>query len=108
MEEKNDNSNTFLYTLTFLSFVILIGCFATHLITGNPALIQMDSLAGSILIGIVLFFYLCWFIYDSKVTHNLTTNESIHMNMKSNPTVISMYFFWFVFILVPIITSLFF
>ncbi len=107
MEEKKDNNHTFLYSLTFLSIVVLVGCFATHLITGKPAIMQMDSLPGSVLIGIVLFLYLCWFIYESREKEQLPLKDAIRLNLKHNPAVIGMYFFWFVFILVPVIASLF-
>ncbi len=107
MEKKADHVDTIQYILTFLSIVTLVSCFATHLITGNPALIPMDSLGGSILIGIVFLFYGCWLIYESKVREQLSTKNAIILNLKTNPAIISMYFFWFVFVIIPIIITLF-
>ena len=107
MGAKKNNSDTILYVLTFFSIVTLVGGFATHMITGKSAFITMDSLAGSTLIGLIFFCYLCWFIYDSKITRNLSLSDSINFNMKHNPTVFGMYCYWFVFILVPIFYILF-
>ncbi|MCD4678612.1 MAG: hypothetical protein K8S18_21885 [Desulfobacula sp.] len=107
MGAKKNNSDTILYILTFLSIVTLIGSFATHLITGNSAFISMDSLGGSILIGSIFFCYLCWFIYDSKNSKKLLAIEAVNLNMKHNPTVFCMYAYWFVFILVPVISNFF-
>jgi len=64
----------------------------------------MDSLAGSSLIGVVLFCFLCWFIYDSKTNGQLSFMESFHFNAKQNPAVICIYLYWFVFMLVPALT----
>ncbi|MCD4719369.1 MAG: hypothetical protein K8S13_05860 [Desulfobacula sp.] len=104
MDKKKNNSDTILYILTFLSIVTLVGSFATHLITGKPAFIPMDSLAGSILIGVIFFCYLCWLIYDSKLAKKISLNESINFNMKHNPVVFGMYIYWFVFIVIPILS----
>ncbi len=107
MDKNANHVDTIQYVLTFISIVTLVSCFATHLITGNPAIIPMDSLLGSILIGIVFFCYGIWFIYESKIKEQLSTKEAIIFNLKTNPAVISMYFFWFVFVFVPIMITLF-
>lgn len=107
MDAKKNNSGTLLYVLIFISFITLIGSFATHLITGRQAIISMDSLTGSILIGVIFVCFLCWFIYDSKVCDQISFMESFHLNTRHNPAAFCIYAYWFVFILVPALTILF-
>ena len=105
MNEKN--SETLLYILTFFSMILLVTCFATHLFTGRTDFIEMDSLAGSTLIGAILFLYLCWITYDFKISKNIFLRESISQNLRHNPAVLAMYSYWTVFILVPALFNLF-
>ncbi len=104
MEKKNNkNTETVNYILTFVAVLFLIGSFATHLITGTKPLIAMDSLAGSLLLGIVFVLYLIWFIYDTAANHDIGFTASAKINLKSNPAAYCIYAFWFVFIIIPII-----
>ncbi|MCF6247426.1 MAG: hypothetical protein L3J69_08705 [Desulfobacula sp.] len=101
MEKRKKNIDSIHYALTFFSIVALIGFFGTHFITGNPALIVMDSLAGSILLGIIFSLYLCWFMYESSLSENLSLPDAVRSTLKSNPVAYCIYAYWIVFIIIP-------
>lgn len=103
MQDKKNTSDTLLYILTFVAAIVLVTCFATHLVIGNTDLIEMDSLAGGTLIGFILFFYFGWFVSDSKISNKLSLMDAVRLNLKHNPAVLAMYFYWLVFVLVPVL-----
>ncbi len=100
---KTSYTDTANYILTFVAVVVVIGSFATQLITGTTPLLAMDSLAGSLLLGIIFISYLIWLIFDTASWQNLTVKESAIQTMKSNPTSYCIYAFWLVFIIIPIL-----
>lgn len=101
MDSKMKRTDTFNYILTFIAVVVLVGSFATQLITGTQPLVYLDSLAGSFLIGIFLVLYLTWFIYDTSATTQISFKEAALINLKSNPASWCIYAFWIVFIFIP-------
>jgi biotin transporter BioY len=105
METQLKHTEPFNYILTFIAVVVLIGCFATQIITGTEPIIAMDSLAGSVLIGFFLLLYLCWFIYDTAAYSNIGLKESAAATLSRNPAAWCIYAFWIVFILVPLVIN---
>jgi len=104
---NTDNTETVHYIITFFSFILLAGCFATTLFTGKPALIQFDSLAGSFLLGSVFLFYTLWFVYEDATTQQISISQSLLFNIKKNPTLIFICLYWIVLILFPFLCNIF-
>ena len=105
MDKKLKKTDIINYVLTFVAVVVLIGSFATQLITGTQPLIPLDSLAGSFLIGIFLVLYLAWFIYDTAVSKQISLKEATRMNLRLNPASWCIYAFWVVFIIIPAVLN---
>lgn len=103
---KQKLTETVHYILTFISIAALVGCFATHFITGDAAIIPMDSLGGSLLLGIVFLCYLVWFVYDSASSKNISLSASARINLRSSAVAFCVYAFWIVFIIVPVSLNL--
>lgn len=93
------------YALTFLSIVLLFGCFATHLFTGNAALLILDSLAGSCLFGLIFTAYLAWLVWDLSGSNKIPVNQAAKITLKS-ATAICIYAYIAVFIVLPVIIGL--
>ncbi|MFH2060460.1 MAG: hypothetical protein ABIJ59_16375 [Pseudomonadota bacterium] len=105
-DTKKNNIDTIHYILTFFSFVLMVASFATHLFTGKPALLRFDSLAGSLLIGIIFLLYAVWFIYEDIVTNATPVSLTIKTNIKKNPTIICIYFYWIILIIIPFLFNI--
>jgi hypothetical protein len=71
-----------------------------------PALIQFDSLAGSILLGLIFFLYAGWFVYQDCVEKNLTFSQSIAANIKNTATIFIV-LYWIVLVIIPALFNLF-
>ena len=106
MKNKKKNTDTYHYILTFASIVLLISCFATHIITGNPALIILDSLSGSILIGSIFLCYLCWMIYDTSIAEQIEFSTTAVKILKSSTVAFCVYAYWIVFVGIPLLINL--
>lgn len=107
MASKKD-SETIHYILTFIVVAVLIGSFATHIFTGKPALIPLDSFAGSLLLGIVFLCYVCWFAYEDSINNKISIAQAFKKNMKKNTTLKFIAIYWIVLIIIPAITNLLF
>lgn len=99
---KKDNADTIHYILTFFLFILLVVSFATHLFTGQPALLKFDSLAGSLMLGNVFLLYAAWFVYEDVVANNIRVPVAIKTNLK-NPTIICIILYWIVLIIIPLL-----
>lgn len=101
MKSIKNKTDVINYILTFAAVVVVIGSFATQLITGKSPLIPLDSLAGSLVLGIIFVLYLSWFIFDTAATQMISLSESARMNLTTNPAAYCVYAFWLVFIIIP-------
>lgn len=95
------------YILTFISLIFLLICFATTWFTGKPALVQFDSLTGSVVLGSVFLLYSGWFIYKDILLKELTFSQALVLNLKTNPTFICVGLYWLVLILIPFFVNAF-
>ena len=100
MKENKSKSQAINYALTFFSVVLLFGCFATHLVTGKPALVQFDSLAGSVLLGVVFILFAFWLVYDDHLTKQIPLSQAIAVNLKSS-TFICIILYWLILVIIP-------
>lgn len=105
--DKKTNTDTVHYILTFISIVLLVVSFATHLITGGQALIQFDSLAGSVVLGSIFIIYFAWLVYEDHVTTRTSVKESIRLNIKKNTTFVFILLYWIVMVIIPFLCNLF-
>jgi len=103
MQKKLETTH---YILTFVSIVVLVGAFATQIITGTAALVAMDSLAGSVMLGIVFLCYLGWFVLEAADSQGISRNQAAVQILKSSPVAWCIYAFWGVFICIPVVLSL--
>ena len=101
MDEKTDRSYVFWVGVTIISAVIVFVSFRVFHVS-------FDSLKGSVMFGLILFLYLCWFVYDTlESVQNIGLDRAIKLNLKKNNAVIAMYFYWAVFIVFPLLILLF-
>ncbi len=109
MNDKTKNpTDTIHYILTFFAFILIIVCFLTPLITKKPpALIQFDSLAGSILLGSIFLLYAGWFVYQDCIEKEFTLSQSIAANTKKNTATICILLYWIVLVIIPMLFNLF-
>ncbi|MFH2092368.1 MAG: hypothetical protein ABIJ31_08390 [Pseudomonadota bacterium] len=103
---KKEKPDTVHYIFTFFSLILLIICFGTHLFTGKSALLQFDSLAGSLVLGVIFIGYAIWFIYEDISANYLSVALAITANVKKNPTLVFILFYWIVLIIIPFIFNI--
>lgn len=108
MASKKDDSETIHYIITFVVIIVLLGSFATHLFTGNQAIIPLDSFKGSLLLGIVFCIYIGWFAYEDSVKEKINIKQALIANLKTNTTVKFVCIFWIVLIIIPAVCNIFF
>ena len=102
MNKKADRSFVFWLLVTIISaFIVFVNFSVFH--------VSFDSLYGAVLLGLILFLYFCWFVYDTfESEQKISLARAVKFNLKNNNAVISMYFYWAVFIAFPILILLFF
>ena len=107
MKDTHDEKvETIHYIITFACFAAILICFATPLFTGKPALIQFDSLAGSLLLGVIFLVYSGWFVYSDMVNQNMPVSEALLFNIKKNATFICVALYWLILIIVPFMANI--
>jgi hypothetical protein len=97
---KHKKSSVILFWLVTGISVLLV--YSTY-IKNN---ISLESGTGTVVFGFMLLMYLFWFIYDSFVSDPAVTfKDAVKFNLTGNPAVWSMYFFWVVFLAIPLLCS---
>jgi membrane-bound acyltransferase YfiQ involved in biofilm formation len=101
MNEKADRSFIYWLFVTIISaLIIFVSSMVFH--------VSFDSLNGGVMLGFILFLYLCWFIYDTfESVQNISLARAVKFNLKKNNAVIAMYFYWAVFMAFPVLILFF-
>lgn len=105
--KQNEQTATVHYILTFICFVVAIGSFASHLFTGRQAVVQFDSLTGSLILGLVFLAYAGWFVYTDHIVENISLSESFKHNLKTNATLIFILLYWIILVIIPFLCNIF-
>ena len=70
--------------------------------------ISLESKQGALVFSFLLLLYLCWFIYDTFVSDpDVSVIDAARFNLARNPAVWSIYCYWAIFLVLPVICSLF-
>lgn len=86
------------HTFTIITAFSVISLYLTVNSTGMP----LESVESSFLLGLVLFLYTCWFIFETHTIESIGIKEAAIQNLKNNPAIwgIGIYYLVVVFLLI--------